>query len=634
VNKEYIVDAMGRIDEDLIEGVEKLRQRKRETKKPWIKWIAACICLAVMAAVLIIIDANGNNHEQPSAGDNEQSFILSEKTSDTYNSLPELLEYLSRHDYHDDRKLDASSGTNISIESGAAESPKLIENTGVVVHYSGEYAYHIGDGKVYISRLQGADPLNAGAIDVAASGLFICNENLFVLSQFESGGDELNPEISVQVRIYDISLPTEPVLKDEYVQLGGLTACWMVGADIYLVTGDGVCACGWSRLDDNTGYYPALTHNGEQVVWGDDDISILGEPTRVQYSAITVINGNSCEVAGKEALYGDILKLFYGEDWITATVAAETEEYRDNPSVYTFDGSLNFTGKVNTAELLNVPERNKIKNGILQNGDHIGIVSVTKYDGVYRMLGTYTNKDDGFFVAIAADSETGEVGVQLFTAGENYPYSSFTEILWERNRAIICVGIINNALTSDMEQKTRFIFAEYDGVDVSFYESELTADYMDGRVGTSYGSPLDEFETLIPMGQGIYLRYSNPAEGPGGFDIFDFSDSTAPELLYRTNSSLSGENAFDYVWHVYDENTFGTLKVILGEEDYFRNVRLAWCVYTVDTSSETPISLLSETVLDGEIRTFFGADGIGFVVFNAGDNVYCVSRNMNSCIML
>jgi len=97
---------------------------------------------------------------------------------------------------------------------------------------------------------------------------------------------------------------------------------------------------------------------------------------------------------------------------------------------------------------------------------------------------------------------------------------------------------------------------------------------------------------------------------------------------------LSGENAFDYVWHVYDENTFGTLKVILGEEDYFRNVRLAWCVYTVDTSSETPISLLSETVLDGEIRTFFGADGIGFVVFNAGDNVYCVSRNMNSCIML
>jgi len=503
VNKEYIVDAMGRIDEDLIEGVEKLRQRKRETKKPWIKWIAACICLAVMAAVLIIIDANGNNHEQPSAGDNEQSFILSEKTSDTYNSLPELLEYLSRHDYHDDRKLDASSGTNISIESGAAESPKLIENTGVVVHYSGEYAYHIGDGKVYISRLQGADPLNAGAIDVAASGLFICNENLFVLSQFESGGDELNPEISVQVRIYDISLPTEPVLKDEYVQLGGLTACWMVGADIYLVTGDGVCACGWSRLDDNTGYYPALTHNGEQVVWGDDDISILGEPTRVQYSAITVINGNSCEVAGKEALYGDILKLFYGEDWITATVAAETEEYRDNPSVYTFDGSLNFTGKVNTAELLNVPERNKIKNGILQNGDHIGIVSVTKYDGVYRMLGTYTNKDDGFFVAIAADSETGEVGVQLFTAGENYPYSSFTEILWERNRAIICVGIINNALTSDMEQKTRFIFAEYDGVDVSFYESELTADYMDGRGGTSYGSPLDEFVALIPMRQGI-----------------------------------------------------------------------------------------------------------------------------------
>ncbi len=626
--KDRIIDSVGKIDNDMIEAVDKLRENKSD--KHWARWIAACFCIVVITAVIIVVNGFGNNLEQPIAND-EPSIVIVEKTSDTYENLPELLEYLSRHDNHDDRKQDASGGSNISVDSGASENPKLVENTGVAVSNSGEYAYHIGENDIYISRLEGENTVNAGSINVAADGLFICNENLFVVSQFESGGDEFNPEVSVQVRIYDIAVPTEPILKDEYIQLGTLTACWMVGAEIYLVTGDGVCACGWSRLEDSEGYYPALMHNGEQVAWDDEDISILGEPTRVQYSAITVINGNSGEVVGKEALYGDIHKIFYGEDWIAATVAGETEKYRENPSVYTFDGNLDFTGRINTASILNVSETNKIKNGVLQSGDNIGIVSVTKYDGVYRMLGTYSNKDGGSFMAIAVDTEKGKVGTQLLKAGEDYPYSSFTEIRWEPDRAIICVGVMNDAYTNNMELKTRFIFAEFDGIDVSFRESELTADYMDGRVGTSYGNPLDEFETLIPMGQGIYLRYSNPAEGPGGFDVFDFSNSAEPKLLYRAKSSLSGDDAFDYVWYVYDEHTFGTLKVILGDEDYFRDVKLAWCIYAVDINSDTPISLLSETVLDGEIRTFFGADGIGFVVFSAGENVYCLSKDTSSC---
>jgi len=560
--------------------------------------------------------------------------------------LPDLLSYLKRHDTQNGRNQDAAEGNKSSAVSGGStesEEAELIENTGVAVNYAGEYAnygeyaYHIGENEIQISRLDGKNTRNVGSIDIAADGIFICGGNLLVISQFQSGGDEINKELSAAVTIYDITIPDEPVLKDEYVQQGELIAYWMVASYLYLVTGDGVCACGWSRLEDVSDYYPALQHNGETQEWGDEDISILGEPTRVQYSAFTVIDGHNCTVVGKEALYGDVLKIFYGVDWVAATVAGETDNYRENPVLYTFDGNLNFTGKINASEIMNVPEGNRIKNHKPENGDYLSIVSVANQGGIYRLLGTYTKHDgdttDSSFMAISANVETGKAGVNLLSANEGYPYGSFTEIVWEDDKAIICVGIIDNALAADMERKTRFIFAEFDGLNVEFRETELTADYLDGRVGTSYGNPMGNFKTLISMGQGIYIRYSNPGKGPGGFDIFDFSDSAEPKLIYRAAESLSGDDAFDYMWYVYNNYVFGTLKVILGEEDYFRDVKLAWCVYSIGLDNDE-FSLQYEYPLECEIETFFGADDIGFVIFRVGDSVYYATKTMDSCVKL
>ena len=102
-----------------------------------------------------------------------------------------------------------------------------------------------------------------------------------------------------------------------------------------------------------------------------------------------------------------------------------------------------------------------------------------------------------------------------------------------------------------MTQETRFLFADFDGLDIAFHETELRADYLDSRVGTTYGNPLGNFNTLVSMGNGIYLRYLSHDKGPGGFNVYDFADSTAAKLLYSTDSSLSGTDAFDYVWYVY-----------------------------------------------------------------------------------
>ena len=564
--------------------------------------------------------------ETPAGEPDRWNFTAGSETSDTYSSLPELLEYLSGHDTHGEFKDDAA-GTAVMGE--ADEARELTENTGVAVSCDGRYAYHLGEEAVEISRLAGEDTENAGSIPGRADALFVCGDSLITISQFVSGGDELSGEISVQAAVYDISSPTAPELAEEYVQGGSLTACYMAGDKLYLVTGDGVCACGWSRLEDTAGYYPSLTRGGETVEWGDEDISILGEPTRVQYAAITVIDGNTGELAEKEALYGNIQKIFYGPDYIAMSVAGETDSMRENPVLYTLDASLNFTGKISPAEILNAPASNALADGMPHNGDYIEITSAVKAGDIYRILGTYTVRDGEnealHFMAATADPGTGEAGGALLFA-EDYPHAAFTEILWEEERAICCVR------TGDGDTfKTQFLLVDFDGLEAAFRETGLTADYLDGRVGVSYGNPLGNFETLIPLGGDIYVRYSHMDEGPGGFDVFRFPESGQPELVYRADTSLAGADAFDYVWHVYDDHTFGTLKVLLGEEDYFRDVELAWCVYSVNEG--TPV-LVREQALTEIEGAYLGADSLGLAVFEAGSELYCVTRNTDTAAVL
>jgi len=185
--------------------------------------------------------------------------------------------------------------------------------------------------------------------------------------------------------------------------------------------------------------------------------------------------------------------------------------------------------------------------------------------------------------------------------------------------------------TAELKQSTRFLFADFDGLTVQLHETDCRGAYLDGRVGVTYGRPMDEFQTLISLGNGIYVRYAYPAEGPGGFDVFDFSDSATAKKRIQTETDLSGIDAFDYVWHVYDAHTFGTLKIRLGEADYFRDVTLAWCKYSLQPDG---LTLLEEAPLEGRIQTFLGADSIGFAVFSAQGRLYYVTRQMPCAAVL
>ena len=59
MSKDRVVDSLGRIDDDMIQSVEALRQKKK--RPAWRKWgaMAACFCLLVAAMVVAPICFQG-----------------------------------------------------------------------------------------------------------------------------------------------------------------------------------------------------------------------------------------------------------------------------------------------------------------------------------------------------------------------------------------------------------------------------------------------------------------------------------------------------------------------------------------------------------------------------------------------
>ena len=50
MSKDRVIDSLGRIDDDMIRGVEGLRRKKRLAKIKWVA-LAACLCLMVVFAI-------------------------------------------------------------------------------------------------------------------------------------------------------------------------------------------------------------------------------------------------------------------------------------------------------------------------------------------------------------------------------------------------------------------------------------------------------------------------------------------------------------------------------------------------------------------------------------------------------
>lgn len=592
MKREDILRAVGDLSDDLVSAAAPGAPRKGN-RRP--RWAAAAACACLIAAGGLALSLRGApaipgpvdpvEPEKSAAIFNPPTAGGEVPTSDTYADLPALLTYLGRHDDHSSRDSKEGGSSGDAVRSAAGYTAVVKDG----------YAYHLahedGSGALRISRL-GEQAELLDSLELDADLLFLWGDRLAAVGHSAPSVALDDPSLA-WVWLYSLSDPARPVLEREFSLLGGLSACWLDGGSLYLITEDGVCACGYSRLSDPAGYLPQLTQNGQVLPWGEEETAILGEPTQVHYAAAVRIDLASGELAGKRAFYGDIESIFHGEGWLALVTGGCTRDTLLRPQVYSFSRELVCDGRLDTAALLGLSRSETIKDGSLPEGRYPDIVSVSREGDVLRAVGYVTRRAGGAnsasLLAAALDLTAGTLSYDLLEAERFYHIG---DLQWEGDRALLWV----TSLSRELEKTDALCFARFNGAQASLVSTGLTCDSVDGvDMMYAYGSPLSWLETVVPLGEGRYLRYNGV---PDGLDLYDLSGDV-PALVRRSAVSLESGGRFEFQWTVYDPNTVGLLAVWPNANGEYRNVSYTWDVYDVKGDS---LMLLSRTpVRAGEL---------------------------------
>lgn len=594
------LDSMELVDPAYIEEAD-----QRPGRKPpvWLKWggLAACLCLVASASVLALTvpDKRGapptpNSdstiaHDSPAVTEAPGGWSWAHTppedwASDTYSNLTELLDYLRLHDGH------GGAESNDGYKGGLSTARAAMEGSDTVSWQNTVYQLNYDTAK-WVGVYQ--DGTLIGTVQAPADYLFLSDGRLITVGAEYYSGNELDPVYCVRVNIFDLSDPARPNKLDAFTQLGDLTACWLAESTLYLLTDDGVCACGYSRFSNLEDYKPQLFHGEEQIPWPQEDIRILGAPTRVSYVAAACIDIKASEVTGKRAIYGDIEDVFFGPDWLALITSTAQESSYTLQDVYTFDGSLTFTGKCGIAEIFGLEKtqtwsENQEPPRSVQRPQ---VKAISKADGIWRMVGENVQSAGPTWwrelFAITFDPETNATTVQSLSLPENQFY--IDDVLWEEDRAIISAGFVR---FDPFDQGARLAFAEFDGMGIELLSSDILCDRVTGIENMySYGSPLGWIRPFIPLetgwGSGWYLRYN---ETPNGFDIYDLSDSRNPVCIYKSEGDIPEGCRLDFDHCVLYSNGAASsvaVKLITPRDGDYRQPDYSWCIFSVD--EELPV---------------------------------------------
>ncbi len=636
------LDKIGLIDFAYVEAADMCCAHKGRTKKhnsARLAALAACLCLTAVGALCLSVylrSASPGRRPLPPANDNpghtdiqntlpnsdgadsslgasqdlqsadsslnpSQNLQSDNASSDTYRNLEELLAYLSGHDYHS-RTLDASGG-GADVRADNAVEP------GKSAGYRG-FVYEI-DAQTHRVAIYDENAQPVGEISSPAAHLFLFGERLILVGETQTGGTEIDMEMSAFAEIYDLTVPERPTLTDRFLQLGSLSACFMKDGSLYLLSSDGVCACGYSRLDEVSDYMPKLQHNSGSgsyaaLTWTDREINILGEPASVRYTAVARIDVNSGTVLDKHACYGNIEKIFYGGDYIAFLTYAHTETLYTLPALYFFrtDG-LFYETKLETADALGLDRSVNIENDSLPDGVYPSVDSVSLEGGVCRAIGTLLRQKGNSYsmelMSIYFNPADGSAVHEELSFPDMETGTFFLDdVLWEESRAIVSVSRFTEQ-DGDFRTYTQLVFVTFGDDGPAFHVGDFTCDRVTGVDKMyGYGNPLGHIHPFISLGGGIYLRYNG---APDGFDIYDFSDSSSPLCLYRSDGETGDGGRFEFENYAYDRTTFGVLKITPDENGEYRNVTYTWQIYSVNPSAAQPFTLLGEYPAAGIDRT-------------------------------
>lgn len=603
MNGTKLLDSLEFISPDLIEAADEPPKRQRVM---WFEWGGLAACLCVIAAVFALKVPQGgpggivlpaSPSASPSMPDRPVESAShpvdrpQERTSDTYSSLEELLDYLRFHEVHrNDQGSAASSPKLVGKENMEADS--AWQTGGNVVSHEGTVYQIVKGDPLYNEKYVAIfhDGTETGRVELATppEALYLEDGKLIVVGRRQSSMelDLEQTDYGTAVTVYDLSNPREPVQVDVFHQRGAWAACWAANGKLWLITLDGVCACGYSRLADLDAYKPQLAHNGEDIPWLDEDICILGEPTRVKYAAVSCIDLEDGAVLHKLACYGDISDVHFGADWFALVTQSAVEGGRYSlQKVYTFDGGMSFTGKCDLAGIFGLEGSGELAKGKVAPPEYPDVKAVTMMDGTWRMVGEYVHiAETGgykelFAMAYAPDGSRPITMEKIRLSAERF---DIDDVLWEEGRAIISIG---NAQTGSLA------FAEFNGTDICLLASDFTCDRVQGVDGIYwYGQPLGQLKPFIPLGDGLYLRYNAT---PNGLDLYDLSNSANPKCLYKSTGDIPEGARLDFDSCVINERTV-VVKFIpqaLASSYYGREEKCTWTVFTVTSDSDIGASV-------------------------------------------
>ena len=588
------LDTLEWIDPDLVAAADEAPRPKRNV---WMKWggLVACLCLVAASVYALTAPRQNPVAPPPDPGPAMNGPYASPRpnrpyqfrTSAVYHSLEALLADLRTHDDHGPSDSQKRNG-GYSTAQAAMEGSDTVSYQGTV-YQRGES----GEIGVYQNGVR------IGTVEAPAELLFVSGQRLIAVATEPEFDGELVTADRVRVSIFDLSDPADPQLHACFTQSGDLTACWMAGTQLYLLTDDGVCACGYSRLSNLEDYKPQLFYGETQIPWPEKDISILGTPSRVSYVAAVRIDTEAGSLLEKHACYGDITDVYYGQDGlalVTETTTGNTHVLQD---VYTFNALLRFTGKLDIAAAFGV-EKTLTWSGEQppERETHTPAVKAMDCaDGVWRMVGEYSHHiGPGWYrelFALSYDLAYGETWIQILPLPE--AQFDIDDVLWEAGRAIITVGYVQ---LDTFETGARLAFARFDGTKVTLLSSEILCPRVTGIDGLyAYGRPLGWIRPFIPLGNGLYLRYNGT---PDGFDLYDLADSSTPKCLYQSQGpipDLPAGGRLDFDRRVLSEHTVAVKLILPGPAGrYGQDASLSWALVQVQPDAALPVTLAESPI--------------------------------------
>ena len=308
-NEEILLDALGGVDDKYVEEAKPRLSGKIKVFR--IASIAACFMAVVLGGIWVGSLVRKNMTED--AG-------VKEAESTEFETLDKLLEYLG---ISKDKK--GTGGDKIYY-------PGIINrnyenSTGMVEAYGG-FIYKVCDGELQIRNQKDTQGGDIYTLEGNVNEVAIVKDKLFVLDGYVVEDENKKLKKDTTYRIYDLEVPNEPKLINTYVFNTTGTYMYIIDSEVIFGMSDGACECGHGN-----GYYaPEVTIDDELVTWSDEEISILGVPSVIQYVAFLEIDLENGGIIEKQVYYGIIEKVSIESG--CATIITKTRDGKEDTYVH------------------------------------------------------------------------------------------------------------------------------------------------------------------------------------------------------------------------------------------------------------------------------------------------------------